>query len=206
LIISKPERVHCHPLSYLESNNCLSFLRSRGYGEVLKVNKDHYDRGLLFRLDFETSGVLFFTKKESIYEQVRGDFQQVMKEKFYLAIVSNEIEESGTLINVISTKGKTVKEDEKGVTAEISFEKIGSNDKYSLIKIKLGHGHRHQIRAQLKLNGTPILGDTLYGGEESERVWLHALSYEIVINEDEVIKVSDTPELFFSFLNLNSDL
>ncbi len=47
--------------------------------------------------------------------------------------------------------------------AELSYEVVRSNGKYSLLKIKLGTGRSHQIRAQLSVIGCPIVGDIKYG-------------------------------------------
>ena len=46
------------------------------------------------------------------------------------------------------------------------YEVLKSNDKYSLLKIRIDGGKFHQIRAQLSLAGLPILGDVKYGGEK----------------------------------------
>ena len=38
IILNKSPGIHSHPLKYNERDNCLSFLRKRGYFEALKVN------------------------------------------------------------------------------------------------------------------------------------------------------------------------
>ncbi len=43
-----------------------------------------------------------------------------------------------------------------------------------LIKANLYTGRTHQIRVHLASKNMPILGDILYGGRKSDRVWLHA--------------------------------
>ena len=35
-------------------------------------------------------------------------------------------------------------------------------------------GRTHQIRVHLAFLGKPVLGDGLYGGQSSDRLWLHA--------------------------------
>ena len=45
------------------------------------------DRGLLYRLDYGTSGILIFLKDEEDYQYLRNDFNNLVKEKSYLAIV-----------------------------------------------------------------------------------------------------------------------
>ena len=49
-----------------------------------------------------------------------------------------------------------------------------------LVEVDLmGAGRRHQVRAGLAFLGTPLIGDPLYGGPESERVMLHAWTVAI---------------------------
>ena len=86
--IHKPHNLHSHPLSYSEWDNCLSFLRSSGRRDLLQVNKNSYDRGLLYRLDFGTSGVIIFSKHESEI----NNFRTNPKNKYYLAIVQGKID------------------------------------------------------------------------------------------------------------------
>ncbi|MCR5401486.1 MAG: RluA family pseudouridine synthase [Treponema sp.] len=42
------------------------------------------------------------------------------------------------------------------------------------LQAELFTGRTHQIRVHLSSSGLPILGDTLYGGKEEERIFLHA--------------------------------
>ena len=65
LVLNKLPNQFVHPLSYDESNNCLSYLRATR-PELLNVNSSNYDRGLLYRLDFETSGVLIYVKQDNL--------------------------------------------------------------------------------------------------------------------------------------------
>lgn len=44
----------------------------------------------------------------------------------------------------------------------------------SLVELKLETGRTHQIRVHLSFLGFPIVGDSLYGGADADRVFLHA--------------------------------
>ena len=87
IALSKPAGVHCHPLTYLEHDNLVSFLQSQGLCEPLKVNTNAFDRGLMYRLDFDTSGLVVFIKKEKLYRKVREDFKEIVDKKIYYAVV-----------------------------------------------------------------------------------------------------------------------
>jgi 23S rRNA pseudouridine1911/1915/1917 synthase len=189
LVLDKPANIFVHPLKYSEFNNCLSYLRSINK-KVLNVNAPNYDRGLLYRLDFETSGVLIYVKKDNLYTELRHNFDSIAKEKIYLAQVNGQFPNVIKLENILrpygvgGSKMKALSVIDKKTTEEISTLEILENNfdqtsNNTLLKIKLNTGHRHQIRAQLEGMGFPIIGDKLYGGKNSDRLYLHALNYQI---------------------------
>lgn len=183
MALSKPSRIHCHPLHYEESDNALSFLRERGEFSYLNVNRENMDRGLLFRLDFETSGLLLLTNNPVTYQMARET--EFFKRKTYLALVQGEYKGPSVLNHNLSTSGKVVREDKNGKSAQLEISnRIYFKDKgYSCLWVVLKEGLRHQIRIQLALTGFPLVGDTLYGGKEEKVFGLHCYHYESVHNE-----------------------
>ena len=185
LVMDKPANLFVHPLVYDEKNNCLSFLRNYKPAS-LKVNVKNYDRGLLYRLDFETSGVLVYVKIEAAYQYLRGHFRTIAKKKTYHCLVEGECQLEGSFTHFFSSKdlkGKhvTVSENEsKGDKGELSLKTLGYNPMTdtTLMEVDLTTGLRHQIRAQLAYLGYPLRGDVFYGGKEANRLYLHALNYQ----------------------------
>lgn len=190
LAFDKPENIFIHPLHYNEHDNCLSFFRSIGRFDLLQVNNSHYDRGLLYRLDFETSGVVIYVKNDHDYQELRDQFATIAKEKNYLCWVSGVEIKEGVHVHSFSSaesKGKRVL-----VGNEYQFEtkgelqiKVLRKDKeknQSLLEVKLKTGLRHQIRAQLAYLGNPLIGDEFYGGPSARRLFLHASKYHIIHN------------------------
>jgi 23S rRNA pseudouridine1911/1915/1917 synthase len=188
LVMDKPANLFVHPLTYDETNNCLSFLR-KTYSQLLNVNKFSYDRGLLYRLDFETSGVLVYVKDEAQYFQLREQFKSIARKKTYLCRVEGECLLSGPYTHYFSSseqKGRRIKVsngpgNEPGNTDEgkLSVKPLGYNSQSgtTLLEVDLETGLRHQIRAQLAHLGFPIRGDLFYGGKPAKRLYLHAQSY-----------------------------
>ncbi len=218
ILLNKSPGIHSHPLKYNEKDNCLSFLRKNNHFEALKVNKDNMDRGLLYRLDYGTSGVLVLLKDEKDYSRLRESFNKLVKEKCYLSIVEGDFKDDGEYTSflrpslkhgkkiVVSDhkEKKFLKETREG---KIFIKKINYNSekKCSLLMIKLKTGLRHQIRAQLSHLGYPILGDELYGGSPSLRIFLHAFYYEIPLEDGKIIKgKAKKAYLFEKFFNLDS--
>lgn len=208
LVLHKPPQVHCHPLSYDDKDTLLNFLVMQNKWEPLLVNTSHYDRGLLYRLDYETSGVIVLVKNEKYLKFMRENFDTAMKRKFYLAVVEGEFDKEGRWTHYFKSTGlKGVKQKVSDLEAEewqegtLSVLKISTHENKSLLMINLKSGLRHQIRAQLSFLGFPLLGDELYGGKKAERLFLHALRYEFSdIVED------PNAELFDIFFDLNSAL
>lgn len=185
LVMDKPANLFVHPLVYDEKNNCLSFLRQYK-AEVLKVNSDKYDRGLLYRLDFETSGVLVYVKNNSAYQYLRDNFRSIAKKKTYLCLVEGECKLKGSFTHYFSSKdlkGKRVVVSDVGVgdVGELSLKPLtyNPNTHTTLMEVDLKTGLRHQIRAQLSHLGHPLRGDIFYGGLPAQRLYLHAFQYEL---------------------------
>ena len=195
MALHKPPQVHCHPLNYLDKNNCLSFLRSINKKDILQVNLSKHERGLLFRLDYETSGVLVAIKNEEDYRFLRDNFSTQVEKKIYLAIVNGDFSYNGEIKNYLipsGPKGGKIKIQREGShehLACLNVHKLNycAEKNKSLLKIELQTGMRHQIRAQLSALDFPICGDVLYGGEnvKSERLFLHAYQYSLSLPENQ---------------------
>lgn len=184
LAIEKPSFCHNHPLKYDERDNLLSFLRSINRLDILAINKASYDRSLLYRLDFETSGVVVFAKKEESYQKIRKEFSNLMKKKIYHALVSGDFTLEGEFTHYLASTGvggekMRVVDELRGEFAKLKARKISYNKttNHSLVEVELITGLRHQIRVQLKELGFVLVGDRLYGGEPAPRLCLHAHSY-----------------------------
>lgn len=208
IVLHKPAYVHCHPLAYEDQDTLLNYLVSVGKWESLLVNTSHYDRGLLYRLDYETSGVMVLAKNENFLKSMRENFSTSMKRKFYWAIVEGDFTQEGRWTHHFKSFGaKGVKQKVSDLAQEESLEgtlavlKVSFKNDKSLLLVNLKTGLRHQIRAQLSHLGFPILGDELYGGKKADRLYLHALRYEF-------FDVVEDPhaELFDVFFDLNSAL
>jgi 23S rRNA pseudouridine1911/1915/1917 synthase len=155
----------------------------------LTTNEDHYDRGLLNRLDSETSGVLIYFKNSHYHQQARDNFQTMVIKKIYLAKVFGACPLLGRLQDhlIISDQKVSVDTDGEAHSVLAQLEILSSNydakTNTSELKIGLMTGVRHQIRVQLGSRGFPIIGDQLYGGHSADRLYLHALLYHLKLAE-----------------------
>lgn len=212
IILSKPVKIHCHPLAYSETDNILSFIRSHFSKSVLNVNVDNYDRGLLYRLDYETSGLIIYVKNSILHKRLRENFKAHVVKKEYMAIVEGRVLEEQHLCHQVYYSGRknsvgkiALDENENSFILHSRLIPVDYNPSkdVSLVKMELNEGHRHQLRIQLSAIGHCILGDPLYGKTEAERMFLHCYRYTLNIDENNYIFIDKNLELFGHFFNLN---
>ena len=95
--------------------------------------------------------------------------------KTYWAIVRGELTESMHLARQLLTAGRkhtgVASHDDPDPTRHTLVEPVGvlahpflgETEKYSLVRVGIKRGARHQIRAHLSAAGFPLVGDPLYG-------------------------------------------
>ena len=182
LVLEKPAKVHTHPLSYEDENNLVSFVVESNPA-LDRVNNQHYDRGFIYRLDYETSGVIYYAKNNDVYNEIRSNFSTIVIQKNYIAIVCGIINKEQKFKHYHYQKSGAdrvvISNESNGDEVSLDIVPIDFNAQrcQSLIAVKLSEGKRHQIRAQLSYEGYPICGDELYSGDKSERVYLHCFQY-----------------------------
>jgi len=127
---------------------------------------------IVTRLDRQTSGVVIFAKHQLIHHWMTG-----IIDKLYLCAVTGYLTARGTIDLPIRRKSESIIE---RVTAPDGKPALTSyltliRHHYSVALVRLHTGRTHQIRVHFKAIGHPLLGDTLYGTDNSvERQALHA--------------------------------
>jgi 23S rRNA pseudouridine1911/1915/1917 synthase len=145
--------------------------------------------GIVHRLDRATSGVMICAKTAEASTWLQKQFSTRKVEKHYIAIVEGDIEPSEAIIDI--PIGRNPKEPSKfradvnGKASVTHYKVIQRNDKYSLLDLKPTTGRTHQLRVHLHYLEHPILGDPLYEGASGDRMYLHALSLDIMLPNKE---------------------
>jgi 23S rRNA pseudouridine955/2504/2580 synthase len=119
---------------------------------------------------------------------MREHFKEIAKKKTYLCRVEGECFLEGKFTHYFSSKeakGKRVAvsndKDNDGDRGELLLRPLSydSQTLTTLVEVDLVSGLRHQIRAQLAHLGFPLRGDFFYGGKKANRLYLHALNYQL---------------------------
>lgn len=207
IALHKPVNTHSVAQKYSDKNTSSNYLASIGRYDVLNVNKLEFNRGLLNRLDFETSGILIYSKDELFYERCRKNIHQYLIYKQYFALVEGKFYDHVRWHHQLGSAGNNshkvvISDNGMDVYADYFLEKYSPEKNISLVKIILETGARHQIRVQLASEGFPIIGDQLYGKRESQRLYLHAYQYKVLLENKEIVITDD--ELEFDLFNLNN--
>lgn len=154
-------------LPTIKSDNYKNNLYEEVYDYLHKKNQKIY---IVHRLDKDTCGLVLFAKDEKTKETLQNDWDNVVRN--YIAIVHGKVKDKDTIKSYIK-ETKTLysysTKDKSGKYAETSYEKLLSDNQYSLIKINIKTGRKNQIRVHMKDNNTPILGDRKYGIKDGYR-------------------------------------
>lgn len=136
---------------------------------------------IVHRIDRETSGLLLFAKNEKIKHKIQQTWITTIKERTYIAVVEGEItRESGTIKSYLNESKAFVvyssKSPKVGKEAITHYKTIKSTKDFSLLKINLETGRKHQIRVHMQDIGHPVVGDIKYGSKIKPigRLALHA--------------------------------
>ena len=177
IVVIKPSGLLSVATNKLEKNTlhsrCVNYMKSKSQREWCHI---------VHRLDRDTSGVMVFAKDVETKKHLQSQFSARSVERIYHALVEGNTSESkGTDIAWIyedkKLNVKRVRSNFRGAREAIThWELINQNDLFSLMRIKIDTGRRHQIRLAMKNLGTPVVGDLLHGAKTNKfnRICLHA--------------------------------
>jgi 23S rRNA pseudouridine1911/1915/1917 synthase len=141
--------------------------------------------GIVHRLDRATSGVMICAKTPQALAWLQKQFAQRKVKKTYTAIVKGQVDPEKAIIDMPiernPKKPQTFRVGVNGKSATTEYRVVKTNGTLSLLELMPTTGRTHQLRVHLQHQGHPIIGDTLYGGQTAERLYLHAHRLEITL-------------------------
>jgi len=166
LVVNKPSGMLTHPTTIEKSGTLVNALLYK-YGNNLSDINGEYRRGILHRLDRNTSGLLMIAKTNDAHQFLSEKIKEGKVDKRYLAVVKGIVEEDSFVIN--KPIGRNIKHPEKMCIREDGKESVSEVKVIerlkdaTLIEVHLITGRTHQIRVHMSSIGHPVFNDTLYG-------------------------------------------
>lgn len=165
LCVDKPARLPVHPTARYFRNTLTSLLTER-YGDDRPV--------LTHRLDSETSGVILCAKDLPTERALKQMFARREVSKTYLAVARGVIDPPiGRIEAAIGSDPRSairVKmgcDVEEGLPALTEYRVLRSLRDRCLVELHPRTGRQHQLRVHLAHLGHPIVGDKMYGPDET---------------------------------------
>ncbi len=168
-VLNKPPLVVCHPS------------KQGPWSSLIGAAREFYGLPTLhmpFRLDRETSGVWLLAKTREEGQRLQRAVQARQVEKSYLAIVEGEMTAAVTVdrpigrteTSVVRIKQEVRDDGQSAVThfTPLSTARLSSSSRgYSLVRVVTETGRLHQIRVHAAFLGHPLVGDKMYGPDET---------------------------------------
>jgi 23S rRNA pseudouridine1911/1915/1917 synthase len=216
LILNKPGWLVCHPSKDGPLSSLVGAVRM--YNNLDKLH-------LVARLDRETSGLVVIAKRPSVARKFQMAIQERKVEKEYLVILDGTLK-NGIKVNqsiahrpngLVKIKNH-VSNDRTAKTAVTVFEPLLKNEDYTLARVFPETGRKHQIRVHAEWLGHSVVGDKIYGPDESlyiefiEQGWTDRLNENLAMKRQALhchkyhFKFSDGPVIFEAPLAEDMDL
>lgn len=179
VVLDKAAGIPSVALRHSETGTVANFLAAR-FPETLSISPRPLECGLLHRLDTATSGVLLAARTPDAYVSLRDQFRAHTVEKQYMAVVEGCLHGSGQVTSRLVPSGPRGRHMQvstlgQGQEANTAYVPIAASERYTLVRVSITTGVRHQIRAHFAALGYPIVGDTYYGAPRgASRLYLHA--------------------------------
>lgn len=192
VVIDKPAGVISHARGrYWDEPSVASFVRSRVTDEsdLLEQPSEPTRAGIVHRLDRATSGVMICSKNAHSLKVLQKQFGDRSVSKQYVAVVSGHISPDEAIIDIPIERNpkapSTFRAGSDGKPAQTTYHVETHGKEHDFVLLKPHTGRTHQLRVHLAYIKHPIVGDTLYNGQEASRLYLHAKSLEIVLPSGE---------------------
>lgn len=151
------------------------------------LGDERADVRTVHRLDRVVSGLMMLARNAQAASELSRQIREDEFEKRYLAAVHGEVDESGTMTDLLyrdKARKMTFVTDTPGKGAQeavLDYETLLCAGGMSKVKITLRTGRTHQIRCQFSSRGYPLVGDRKYGtltdGDCDIALWSHELGF-----------------------------
>lgn len=166
-VVNKPSGMLTHP-TFIETSGTLVNALLYKYGQNLSDVNGELRRGIVHRLDRNTSGLLMIPKNNKTHEYLADLIKNHnITKKYHAVLVGNYPRDNDVISepigrNNLNPKKMAVRADGRpSVTKLKVIERFGNEATY--VELNLITGRTHQIRVHTSYKKHPVYNDTLYG-------------------------------------------
>lgn len=166
-------------------------------------------RGIVHRLDKNTSGLMIVCKDNKTHELLQKDFQAKKIYREYYALLVGQFKNDSAFIDAPIGRSKKhfqqMEVKEGGREAQTNLKVIKRYKDYTLVSLVLNTGRTHQIRAHMKYIGYPIYNDPVYTNSKTTSFgqFLHSkiIKFNHPITNKKIELEIPLPKYFQDFIN-----
>ncbi len=170
IVLDKPSGITVHPVRARHAGTLVGALLA--HTDRLSSAGGPLRRGIVHRLDRDTSGVMVVAKTDDAHLKLSGQFKERTISKEYRAIVEGVPELDAD--RVVMTVGRHRRHPQRmtvtdggGKSAETEYRVLEALGRFALVLARPRTGRTHQIRLLFSELGHPVACDSAYGAKKT---------------------------------------
>ncbi len=197
MVVDKPSDMPIHP-SQGNHDNTLA----NAVAWLYQTRNEPFVFRCINRLDRDTTGLLILAKNKYSGALLSNMIANREITREYLAIVSGETQDHGTITAPIArVDSSTIEREVNPISGDYActhYKKLNQKNGCSLVSLQLETGRTHQIRVHMKFIGHPLLGDFLYNPDyrfaKRQTLHSHQLTFVHPITKESMTFTSPLPD------------
>ena len=170
IVLNKPAGMLVHPANGVNVGTLVNALLAHCRTDLSGIGGVERP-GIVHRLDKDTSGILVVAKTDVVHRELSVQFERHSITRQYVAVICGTPTKTVGTINAQIARSR--RDRRRMTTVEVGgrhavthYEVLETYPKFALVQLTLETGRLHQIRVHLQHIGHPVVGDTIYGGEQ----------------------------------------